>query len=264
MNEMKKGFVFQGADIKKIFAEATPWLTVEENQDSFIYGVEEENFKTGQRINAKVVGIRGDIDENYVELLLKRVTSNNKGKLFAVPVKVATTRDVVDERFDIPYIIAGTCAAINGDEIDILTDEEREFRDAVRDLLGNRTDKYANLFAKYNIKSLNDRELQLMHKIKAEMRHSPILKNDIVTPVDLVSYFIEVTAEYVQTTDELEQLLDGMARQLESRKEALQNESDVRSLDKDHKLLANRIEEVQARCDYFNNVINQVILPVLK
>ena len=89
------------------------------------------------------------------------------------------------------------------------------------------------------------------------------LKNDIVTPGDLVAYFIEVTAEYIQVADELEHLLDGMAKQLEDRKDDLVHEADIRALEKDHKLLANRIEEMRARSDYFDNIIHKVILPVL-
>lgn len=263
MSEITKGFVFQGSDIKKILNEATPWLKVVENQDSFVHGIEEDAFETGTRINAKVVGIQGDIDEQYVDLLIERVAADNENRLFSIPVAVRTTKDVVSERFDIPYIIAGTYATIKDGLIDILTAEERAFRDAVVDQLGDRTDKFAELFHKNNVKSLNDRELILLHKIKAEMKNSPILKNDIVTPGDLVAYFIEVTAEYIQVADELEHLLDGMAKQLEDRKDGLQDEADIRALEKDHKLLANRIEEMQARSNYFDNIINKVILPVL-
>ena len=259
MSEIKKGFVFQGSDIKKILNEATPWLTVLENQDSFVHGIEEDAFETGTRINAKVVGIQGDIDEDYVDLLIERVAVDNENRLFSIPVAVRKTRDVVSERFDIPYIIAGTYATIQDGLIDILTAEEREFRDAVEAQLGDREDKFADLFRSNNVKSLSDRELILLHKIKAEMKNSPILKNDIVTPGDLVAYFIEVTAEYIQVADELEHLLDGMAKQLEERKDTLENEADIRALEKDHKLLTNRVEEMQARSDY-----HQVILPVLK
>lgn len=263
MSEIKKGFVFQGSDIKKILNEATPWLKVVENQDSFVHGIEEDAFETGTRINAKVIGIQGDIDEQHVDLLIERVAVDNENRLFSIPVSVRTTKDVVSERFDIPYIIAGTYATIKDGVIDILTAEERAFRDAVEAQLGDRTDKFAELFRQNNVKSLNDRELILMHKIKAEMKNSPILKDDIVTPGDLVAYFIEVTAEYIQVADELEQLLTGMANQLEARKDELQDETDIRALEKDHKLLANRIDEKQSRSNYFENIIHQVILPVL-
>lgn len=263
MSEIKKGFVFQGSDIKKILNEATPWLKVLENQDSFVHGIEEDVFETGTRINAKVVGIQGDIDEDYVDLLIERVSAGNDSKLFSIPVAVRKTKDVVSERFDIPYIIAGTYATIEDGMIDILNAEEREFRNAVEAQLGDRTDKFAELFRSNNVKSLNDRELILLHKIKAEMKNSPILKNDIVTPGDLIAYFIETTAEYIQVADELEHLLDGMAKQLEERKETLTDEADIRALEKDHKLLQNRVEEMQARSDYFDKIIHQVILPVL-
>ena len=263
MSEIKKGFVFQGSDIKKILNEATPWLKVLENQDSFVHGIEEDTFETGTRINAKVVGIQGDIDEDYVDLLIERVAADNNSKLFSIPVAVRKTKDVVSERFDIPYIIAGTYATIEDGMIDILNAEEREFRNAVEAQLGDRTDKFAELFRSNNVKSLNDRELILLHKIKAEMKNSPILKNDIVTPGDLIAYFIETTAEYIQVADELEHLLDGMAKQLEERKDELVEEADIRALEKDHKLLQNRVEEMQARSDYFNKIIHQVILPVL-
>lgn len=263
MSEIKKGFVFQGSDIKKILNEATPWLKVVENQDSFVHGVEEDAFETGTRINSKVVGVQGDIDEEYVDLLIERITASGEAKLFSIPVAVRMTRDVVAERFDIPYIIAGTYATIEDGMIDILNAEERKFHDDVEAQLGDRTDKFAELFRKNNVKSLSDRELILLHKIKAEMKNSPILKNDIVTPGDLVAYFIEVTAEYIQVADELEHLLDGMAKQLEDRKDDLQDEADVRALEKDHKLLQNRVEEKQSRSDYFDSIIHQVILPVL-
>ena len=260
----RNGFVFQGSDIKKILEDATPWLKVEENQDFFIYGMDENLFPTGTRVNAKIVGIQGDIDENYVDMLFERVAGHGaNGELFSVPVKVATTKDVVREKFDIPYVISGTYATIDGDNIDILNDEEREFKTIVDDMLGERNDKYAELFRKNNVKGLGDRELILLHKIKAEMKHSEVLKGDIVTPTDLITYFIETTAEYIQTSDELEQLLEGFATLLESGKEGLKTEADVRAMEKDGKVLENRINMMKDRNKYFSDVINQVILPVL-
>lgn len=265
MNEKRKGFVFQGCDIKKILADATPWLKVCENQDFFVYGMDEDMFTTGTRVNAKIVGIEGDIDEEYVNMLFERVTGHGEvSDLFSVPVRVSTTKDVVRESFDIPYVISGTYATIEGDYIDILNEEERAFKEIVDDMLGERDDKYAELFRKNNVKGLGDRELILLHKIKSEMKHSEILKNDIVTPTDLVTYFIEVTAEYIQTCDELEQLLEGLASMLDTEANNLQDESDIRAMEKNVKVLENRIAMMKDRNTYFNDVINKAILPVLK
>lgn len=265
-NETKRnGFIFQGADIKRIVEDATPWLKMCENQDFFVYGMDEDLMPTGTRVNVKVVSIQGDIDDDFVQMLFERVTApGENAQMFSVPVKVATTKSVVRETFDIPYVISGTYATIKDGEIDILTDEEREFKEIVEDMLGDRDDKYAQLFRENNVKSLNDRELILLHKIKAEIKHSEILKGDIVTPVDLVTKFIEMTASYIATCDELERLLEGFATLLDKEKDGLKSEADIRAMEKDGKVLENRINMMKDRNKYYIDVINSAILPVLK
>lgn len=268
--EKIKGFVFIAKDIRKIMEDATPWLKMVDNQTFFVRGVEEDEFKPGTRVNTKVVGISGDIDENEVQVLFERITAGDEeeAKTFSIPVAVETTRDMVREKFAIPYILSGTYAVMCGDEIDLLTDEEREFKELVDSMLQNRTDKYAELFKKDNVKSLSDRELILLHKIKSELKQDSILRDGArdgkVTPCDLIAYYIDTTATYVQVCDELEQMLSGYAKLLEEEKQRVENEADIRDLEKEAKVLSNKIDDARAKNNYYCDVINNVILPVLQ
>ena len=263
--EKIKGFVFLATDIKRILTDATPWLKMIDNQTFFVKGVEEDKFIPGTRVNTKVVGILGDIDENSVDIVFERITADDEGtsKTFSIPVAVETTKDVVREKFVIPYILAGTYATMQDGEIDILTDEERVFKDLVDGLLDGRTDRYAELFRKDNVKTSADRELVLLHKIKSELKQDPTLREEPVSPNDLVAYLIDATAAYVQSGDELEQMLDGYAKLLEQKKDNLKTDKDIRALEKESKVLSNKIEEVRSKNNYYNDVINTVILPIL-
>lgn len=267
-NNENKGLLFLEADVKRVLTDATPWLNVKDNQDFFIQGVSEDIVPSGTRVDVKITGIYGDVDEKEVYLSFVPISHNNEAANddnYEIPIRVGKTRTQIDEQFDLPYIISGTFCRMNNDgSIDILNDEEKKFKNTVENFLRGRDDEYAQLIRSANKKDLEDRELVLLHKLKTEIRHYDALKSEEVSPVDLIGAFVDITDTYARTVEAMDKTMSDYAAVLESRKDALKKKQpNIRKLDKETKLLENRIELLKQKSDYLLEVIQRVIVPVV-
>lgn len=270
-NNENKGLLFLEADVKKVLSDATPWLRVRDNQDFFVQGVSEDIVPSGTKVDVKITGIYGDIDEkevylSFVPIVQRSADSNCEDDSFEIPIRVEKTRTQIDEAFDLPYVVSGTFCRMNNDgSVDILNEEEKRFKTTVENFLRGREDEYAEMFRNANKKDIEDRELVLLHKLKTEIRHYDSLKGEDVTPVDLVGAFIDITEKYVKTLEVMDQTMADYSAVLESRKDALKKkQTNIRRLEKETKLLENRIELLKQKSEYLLEVIQKVIVPVVE
>jgi hypothetical protein len=216
-----------------------------------------DNTPIGTSIIVGVDGIRCEEDSDELKLILS-------SGIYEIPVKTETPNDKLEIRFDRTVPVPGTFGQLVNDEIDILTDTEKKFKETVEKMLGDRTDEYAELFRKDNVREIGGRGLILLEKAKAEIKKDDILADTNISPLNLIATFIEITEKYVESCEKVEKLAN--------RHEVLVNTYKGTFVEggKRTKKLARDIELINSKIDSNNNImsyclatINAAVLPVL-
>jgi hypothetical protein len=251
------GIYFCWNDIEKIVEDHLGWAEVVPDQVFCVTNVMNDNTPVGTSIIVDVGGIKCEDGSDTLNLIL----SNG---IYTLPVKTTRPNDALDMRFDRTVSVPATYGCVVDGVLDILTDEEKEFKDSVNEHLGYRDDKYADEFRKINIRNIGGRGLLLLEKIKAEIQANDILADAGVTPTQLASSFIEVTDKYIAARKNVEELTAKHDELLTQYKETFEEGS------KNTKKLARDIEVVNRKIDSNREVgklcmatIDAAIMPVL-
>ena len=251
------GIYFSWKDIEEIVENHLGWVEVVEDQTFCITNVMNDNTPVGTSIVVRVDGIKCEEDSDILNLSL----SNG---IYTLPVKIAKPNDALDIRFGHTVSVPATYGRIVDGVLDILTDEEKEFKDAVNEQLGYREDKYADEFRKMNVRNIGGRGLLLLEKIKAEIQANDILVDEGVTPAQLVASFIELTEKYIIANKNIETLTakhdDLLAQYKETFVEGSRN---TKKLARDIGVVNRKIESNKDVADFCMNAIDAAIMPVL-
>ena len=145
-----------------------------------------------------------------------------------------------------------------------MTNEEKEFRKAVDEQLGNRDDVYACEFRKVNTRDVGGRGLLLLEKIKAEIQANDILAEEGVTPTQLALFFIDITERYVTACKNVDGLKvkygELTARYQETFDEGSKN---TKKLARDIDMMSRKIEANEDMSKFCLATINAAIMPML-
>lgn len=200
MEGIKRNGVFLNEkDIKKLIEKYMNWVEIVPGQIFCAENIMSDQTPSGTSIMVNVDGIKTVNGEDVVRLVLS-------SGIYELPVKVTMQMDDRDIRFDQTQPLPGTYGALEDGQLNILTDEETVFCDHVNKLLGNRTDEYAERIRRDNIRNVGGRGLILLEKMKEEIKKDPILKNSLVSPTQLVSMFIVLTAQLKELEVECDDL----------------------------------------------------------
>jgi hypothetical protein len=251
------GIYFAWKDIEEIIEQHLNWVEVCEEQVFCVPKVLSDDTPVGTSIVCRVDGIK--CEENSDTLMLS--LSNG---IYTLPVKTTRPNDVLDYRFGSTVSVPATYGCIVDGVLDILTDEEKAFKQVVDEHLGYRDDIYANEFRKINIRNIGGRGLLLLEKIKAEIQDNQILVDDAVTPTQLVTTFIEMTNRYVESCKSIGDLQakhdDLWAQYKDTFEEGSRH---TKKLARDIEIINRKIESNRDIADYCLATIEAAIMPVL-
>ena len=257
MEKNNYGIYFCWKDIEEIVESHLGWVEVVEDQLFCVTNVMNDNTPVGTSIVVRVDGIKCEEDSDILNLSL----SNG---IYTLPVKIAKPNDALDIRFGHTVSVPATYGRIVDGVLDILTDEEKEFKAAVDEQLGYRDDEYANEFRKMNVRNVGGRGLLLLEKIKAEIQANDILVDEGVTPAQLVASFIELTEKYIIAQDNIASLTDKHDELLAQYKETFAEGSrNTKKLARDIEVVNRKIESNKDVACFCMNAIDAAIMPVL-
>jgi hypothetical protein len=251
------GIYFCLDDIKQIVETHLNWVEILEDQIFCVTNVMNDNTPVGTSIVVDVGGIKCDADSDTVDLIL----SNG---IYVLPVKTAKPNDAMDIRFDRTISIPATYGCIVDGVLDILTDEEKEFKKAVDEQLGYRDDEYANQFRMVNTRNIGGRGLLLLEKVKAEIQANDMLIDACVTPIQLVSSFIEITDKYTAACKNIEDLTVKHDELLAQYKETFEeNSKNTKKLARDIEMVNRKIDSNRDVSNFCLTAIDAAVMPVL-
>ena len=256
-NMNMRGVYFNEADIKGIVEKYLEWAEVADDQIFCADNVMSDNTPIGTSIIVGVDGIKCDAGSNIVRLVMS-------AGIYELPVMTNHENDELNIRFDNTIPVPGTYGQIVDGVLDILTDEEKEFKYVVNEALGYRDDEYANAFRKDNMRNIGGRGLILLEKIKAEIKNDDILRDDEITPTQLVSVFIEITEKYLNACKNVEELTakneDLVAQYNDTFEEGSKR---TKKLARDIEVVNRKINANRNVGDFCLATINAAVLPVL-
>ena len=251
------GIYFAWKDIEEIVESHLGWVEVAEDQVFCVTNVMNDSTPVGTSIVVRVDGIKCEEDSDMLLLSL----SNG---IYTLPVKITKPNDALDIRFGHTVSVPATYGRIVDGVLDILTDEEKDFKKVVDDQLGYRTDKYAEEFRKMNVRKIGGRGLLLLEKIKTEIQANDILVEEGVTPAQLIASFIELTEKYIVAGENIEALTakhdDLLAQYKETFEEGSRN---TKKLARDIEVINRKIESNREISNFCMSAIDAAIMPVL-
>ena len=257
MEKNNYGIYFAWKDIEAIVEDHLGWVEVVEDQVFCVTNVMNDNTPVGTSIVVRVDGIKCEDDSDILMLSL----SNG---IYTLPVKIAKPNDALDIRFGHTVSVPATYGRIVDGVLDILTDEEKAFKDAVNAQLGYRDDEYANEFRKMNVRNVGGRGLLLLEKIKAEIQANDILVDEGVTPSQLIASFIELTEKYIVAKGNIDALTAKHDELLAQYKETFEEGSrNTKKLARDIGVINRKIESNKDIAGFCMNAIDAAIMPVL-
>lgn len=251
------GVYFHEDDIKEIVEKYLEWAEVVEGQVFCADNVMSEHTPIGTSIIVSVDGIKCDAGSDIVRLVMS-------SGIYELPVKTAHANDEMNIRFAHTIPVPGTYGRMVDGVLDILTDEEKEFKQFVIDALGYRDDEYANMFRRDNIRNIGGRGLILLEKIKEEIENDAILSSEEITPAQLIAVFIEMTDKYLNACKSAEELTikrDELA--VKHQETFVEGSKPTKKLARDIELLNHKIESNIQIGDFCLNVINVAVMPIL-
>ena len=256
-NVRERGGYLNAKDIKEIVESHIEWADVVEGQVFCAKNIMSENTPIGTSIIVGVDGIKCDENSDIVRLILS-------SGIYEIPVKTESVNDVIDIRFDKTLPIPGTFGEEIDGVIDILTDEEKKFKDTVDHMLENRNDEYAELFRRDYMREIGGRGIVLLEKAKAEIKNDDILSDNDVTPYQLISTFVEITERYVNANETIERLNSKHDNLLESYRDTYEEGSKrTKKLARDIEMVNRKIDSNHQIVNYCLATINAAILPVM-
>ncbi len=256
-NVKMAGVYLNTDDIKRIIESTMDWVEIVEGQTFCAKNVLKETTPIGTSIIIGIDGIKCEEGSDEIKLVIS-------SGVYELPVKTAHPNDEMSIRFDYTIPIPGTFGVIGVDGLDILTNEEKEFKAAINEMLGDRTDEYAEMFRKDNERAIGGRGLVLLEKAKAEIKNEDILADNDVTPIQLMSTFIELTERYVETCGKLAQLDQRHADLLKMYEDTYEEGSKkTKKLAKDVEVIDKKIGMSKQLIDYCLATINAAVMPVL-
>ena len=258
VNEKTFGIYFNEADIKGIVEKYLDWADMIDGQTFCAYDVMSENTPVGTSIIVGVDGIKCHAGSDVVKLIMS-------AGIYELDVKTATEHDdEIDIRLERTIPVPGTYGHIVDGELDILTDEEKEFKKVVEEALGDRDDEYAIAFRNYNIRKVGGRGMILLEKIKAEIKGDDLLIDNDITPTQLVSVFIEMTEKYINAKKNVDELNAKHDALMESYKETFEEGSKrTKKFARDIEVVNRKIESNINISDFCDAMISSAIMPVL-
>ena len=255
--ENTRGIYFNEADIKAIVERHMDWVEIAEGQIFCTRDVMSDSTPIGTSIIVGVDGVKCDAGSDIIRLIMS-------SGIYELQVKTTHSNDAVNIRFDNRIHVPGTYGQIIDGVLDILTDEEKEFKQFVDEALGYRDDEYANLLRRDNTRNVGGRGLILLEKIKAEIKNDIILTSNGVTPIQLVAVFIEKTESYIDACKSVEELTARHDALLIEYKDTYEDGSKkTRKLARDIEILNKKIDADRDVGEFCLATINAAVLPVL-
>ena len=256
-NVKATGIYFNEKDIREVVEKNLDWAEVAEGQIFCVPNVMNDRTPIGTSIMIGVDGIKCKEGSKSLKLILS-------SGIYEIEVKTVSENDSVELRLPSTLPIHGTYGQVMNGKIDILTDEEKVFSKRVDELLGNRTDNFAEMFRNANAREIGGRGLVLLEKIKAEIKNDMILSESDVTPAELMATFVELTEKYMNATREIEKL----TAKIETNKDLLKLEADpdsriARKLERDIKSAERKIKTNEKIAEFCNATIKAAVLPVI-
>ena len=252
-----RGVYFNEIDIKKIVAKYLDWAEIEEGQVFCADNVMSDNTPIGTSIIVGVDGIKCDAGSNVLRLVMS-------AGIYELEVKTTHENEEMTIIFDKTMPIPGTYGCIVDDVLDILTDEEKEFKMFVDDALGYREDEYANAFRMDNTRNVGGRGLILLEKIKAEIKNEEVLTANGITPIQLVAVFIEKTESYLAACKEVEELTVKHDELVAQYQDTYSEESrQTKKLARDIEVINRKLDANRQVADFCLATINAAVMPVL-
>lgn len=256
-NVNTRGIYFNEMDIKAIIEKHLNWAEIADGQIFCATNVMSDKTPIGTSIIVGVDGIRCEAGSDELTLIMS-------AGIYELAVKTTHDNDQLNIRFDNTIRVPGTYGQMVDGVLDILTDEEKEFKKFVEDALGDRDDEYAAMFKGNNTRNIGGRGLVLLEKIKAEIKNDDILTENGVTPIQLVAVFIEKTKNYIDACKNVEDLTAKHDELLANYKATFVEDSKpTKKLARDISVINRKIEANRQVGDFCLATINAAVLPVL-
>lgn len=251
------GIFLNAEDIKNIVESKLEWAEVKDGQIFCARNVMNEKTPIGTSIIVGVDGMRCKEGSNEIELLL----SNG---IYDIVVKTESENDEFNIRFNKTMPVPGTFGEMVDGELDILTEEEKEFKYSIEELLGDRTDEYAEMFRKDNTREIGGRGLILLEKVKTEIKNDDVLTENDITPAQLIATYIDMTERYVSAKNTVAALDEKHDELLERYRNTFEEGSRMtKKLAKDIEIVNKKIVANNQLMEYCAATIKAAVLPVL-
>lgn len=252
------GVFFNANDVEAVIERHLDWAELVEGQVFCAGKIMSSATPIGTTIIVGVDGMRCDEDSDVVTLILS-------DGIYELQAKLTTPNDdAFDIRFDQEVPIYGTYGQMIDGVLDILTDEEKVFKNAIDTALGDRTDEYAEMFRKDNVRKIGGRGLILLEKFKTEVKNDDILIENSITPIELAEVFIDVTKKCVEARENIV-LLNTRLHNLTAQREEtyVEGSKQTKKLTKDIDVTNRKLGVNRQTYDFCMATINAAILPVL-
>lgn len=258
-NIKTKGVFFNEADIKGIVEKYLDWAELEADQVFCAETIMSDTTPIGTSIIVGVDGIKCEDGSNVLKLVLS-------SGIYEIPVRTVGPNDELKVRFDETIHVQGTYGTLSeSGYLDILTDEEKAFKAAVDEQLGDRVDEFAQAFRVDNTRAIGGRGLVLLEKIKTEIKNDNILTSDGITPSQLVAVFIELTDKYVNACANIERLTAKHDDVLAEYKDTYDEGSKAtKKLAREVEVLNQKIDTNKQISEFCLATINAAVYPVLR
>ena len=251
------GVFFNPSDVKAIVEAHIDWAEVAEDQIFCVHHVMHDNTPIGTSITVDVDGIKCEDGSDEIKLILSAGT-------YELTVKTVTDNDEINLHLDGVIPMHGTYGQLVDGELDILTEEEKAFKKHVDESLGDRDDGYARAFRKDNTRLIGGRSLILLEKIKEEIKNDEMLTAHGITPIQLISVFIEKTESYVDACANVEMLTAKHDEIYEEYKATFEEGSrKTRKLARDIEVINKKIDTNREVADFCMATIEAAVMPVL-
>lgn len=256
-NVNTRGIYFNETDIRKIVETYLDWAEIAEGQTFCATNVMSESTPIGTSIIVGVDGIKCDAGSNELKLVLS-------AGIYELAVKTTHDNEEMNILFDKTMPVSGTYGCMVDGALDILTDEEKEFKHFVDEALGDREDEYAEMFRRDNMRNIGGRGLVLLEKVRAEIKKDDVLSANSVTPVQLAAVFIEKTESYIDACNEVDTLTVKHDELLKQYRETFEeNSKPTKKLARDIEVINRKIDANRQVGDFCLSIINAAVLPVL-
>jgi len=255
--EKKIGVFFNEADIKAIVEKHLDWAEVVPGQVFCGENIMSDSTPIGTSIIVGVDGIKCDDDSDTVRLVFS-------AGIYEIPVKTVHDNEELNIRFDETVPVPGTYGKLEDGILDILTDEEKEFKHFVDTSLGEREDEYAMAIRKDNVRNIGGRSLILLEKVKDEIKNDDLLFTTGITPMSLMGVFIEKTASYIEACKNIDDLTHKHDEVYAEYKATYdENSKGTRKLAREIETLNRKIDANRHTASFCLATIETAVLPVL-